>query len=281
MSTSFDTGDFSTIHAFRGGVRREIELRDYTLEYNVPCWYRLIEDGVCLDVFLHLRPGSKYLLVSGQDALIDGRSELPYFYRTKWAREFDCSFVTFNDPTLYLDRALKCGWFQYPGRKAFKLLNAFLSSLLDKLGTTQRCVCFYGASAGGYWALANSVNFPEARYVVDIPQTNLETYPNAVQIALLKTAVGTDSVHSVFDYWDNAPLPQHLLYLQNERDIKHTRLQLSHFMYGVAQRAIENRYIKNLEVRFHNDDNGIRGHSPLPEAQTIALLKEILLSLGA
>lgn len=80
---SFNSGKFSTTHTFKGGVRMELtvsEIKNVKFEYNTPYWLRFIEEHNCLDLFFFPKQ-SKKLLICAQDALIENRAELPYFYR--------------------------------------------------------------------------------------------------------------------------------------------------------------------------------------------------------
>lgn len=273
---SFIEGKFASAHRFKGGVRYEIsDLSELRIVLNQPVWVRYIKNGLCLDVYMYLRLANK-LIVLGQDALMEGRTELPYFYRSKWPAHFqNASMLTFNDPTLYEKRGLKCGWYQMDG--SMEIIQEFIDALIKKLEVEERNVVFYGASAGGYWALANSNYYSESTIVVDIPQTDLESCPYTSEIDSLKYLLGKSRLKSVFDYWSADKTPKHMIYMHNKKDSKHIRLQLSFFLDGLAKIATKTSLmIQDFSLKFYSLDDSKRGHSPLELEDTVKVLQNII-----
>lgn len=273
---SFTEGKFASIHKFKGGIRYEIShLNELRVVFNEPIWVRYIKDGLCLDVYMHIRITNK-LIVLGQDALMEGRTELPYFYRSKWSGYFqNASLLTFNDPTLYEKRGLKCGWYQMDG--SMEIIQEFIDALKSKLEINEKNIVFYGASAGGYWALANSSHYNEATTVVDIPQTDLESCPYTSEIDNLRSLLGKSRLKSVFDYWSTDKMPKHIIYMHNVKDFKHIRLQLSFFLEELSQIASKTSLsIQNFSLKFYSLDDSKRGHSPLELEDTVKVLQNII-----
>ncbi len=271
---SFSSGPFKTQRLESTITRIEIDLENIQIPYNQPVWCRVVRGDVCLDVFVFLRDRNK-LFVFGQDALTKNRSELPYFYRTKWHSYFDGSFVTFNDPTLYLKRGIRGGWWQLPG--AIELANEFILRLANRLEVQNENVCIYGASAGGFFALAMAELIREATIIADIPQVDLLKSPFSFNETILRDA-GVKEFKSVFHWWEIESPPEKIILLMNVKDTKHIRTQLGIFLQAVSDRYYSNgRMIKKLVIEeYRNLDESRRGHSPLEETQLIPFINATL-----
>jgi hypothetical protein len=272
--SSFNNGKFATIQTFGKDIRKEISLDNIPIVYDAPLWYRLIENDICLDIFLHLRR-QKRTYIFGQDALVEGRSNLPYFYRVKWLNDFtDGSFITFNDPTLYLDRSLKGGWWQLEG--SLQLAAKFITNLLINLDVTHEHTIFYGASAGGYFSLACAGLFPKSKIVGDISQVDLPSSPYDYNVPLLQQ-FGINNFKDIFYYWDINQLPSNIYILMNKGDTSHISSQLTYFLDHLNTKYhSKGQMIQNLTIlRYENNDKTLRGHSPWQKDSLIDFLKRL------
>jgi hypothetical protein len=84
---------------------------------------------------------------------------------------------------------------------------------------------------------------------------------------------------SVFDYWKIDTIPDNVVYLNNSKDFFHIRTQYSFFLRRISELAEQNsRTIKSCRFYFYENPDGYRGHSPLPEEKTIALLNHAISS---
>jgi hypothetical protein len=103
---------------------------DRQVHYRV----HLAGDAV-LDTFAFIRSNSDQVVISGQDALNRNKPPLPYFARWSWHEHLPCSFVTFNDPTLYRSESMLGGWCQYDEHHfGIELIAATLERLLSAAG---------------------------------------------------------------------------------------------------------------------------------------------------
>ncbi|WP_146131639.1 hypothetical protein [Chromobacterium amazonense] len=273
---SFNAGKFASQHEFRGGVKIEIIGENIPVQYNMPTWYRLIENDCCLDVYAFIRHSDR-MLILGQDALLEGRTELPYFYRSKWHVNFECSVITFNDPSLYDEKGRTCGWWQKPG--AMELSHRFIRLITKKLAISENKLVFYGASAGGYYTLASASEFSQSIIIADIPQVDLETAPYQEKISYLKSFYG--NIYDVFYWWGKERVNiREINYLQNKKDTKHIRTQLSAFLNGIHKISTTGEInINNISIRLYENKAEARGHSPMEVDSLILLLREKIESL--
>ena len=278
MLDTFSEGIFSTVQTFKGGIRKQVTLEELDIIFNTPIWYRIIEGNICLDMFLFFNGKGKPFIISSQDALMENRNELPYFYRAKWRKHFqDFNFMTFNNPTLYFDRKLRAGYFVAPGSRC--LLNKVIKKLSILLETHEKNMLFYGASAGGYFTLSNMPFFPASNYVVDIARTNFNKNINVENANLLKSLFNINEIYDVLSFWHkfNIKFTGKLIYLQNRKDEKFRRTQMSYFISQLGK-YIEEDYVdfENIIFKFYDIDDSTRAHTPLPEDRVIPLLIELL-----
>ncbi len=271
---SFSAGPFKTSRLDPSILRMEIDIEKIDIPFNQPVWCRVIKGNVCLDIFVFLKH-HKNIFIFGQDALTKNRSELPYFYRTKWAQKFEGSFVTFNDPTLYLKRGIRGGWWQLPG--AIELSHEFIVNLAKMLETKNKNICIYGASAGGVFSLAMAGLIQEATVIADIPQVDLLKSPFSQNEEILRDA-GIEYFKTVFYWWDLQEPPENVTILMNMKDKNHIRTQIDVFLNSVLDMYYKNgKMIKNLNLRkYKNLDETRRAHSPLEEDQLIPLINTSL-----
>lgn len=271
---SFSHGTFRTSHSEGKIPRMEVGISEINLPFNKPTWCRIIEGDLCLDAFVCLRQ-SENLFVFGQDALIEGRSELPHFYRSKWIDRIDGSFVTFNDPTLYLQRGLLGGWWQAEG--AMELAHKFVTKIVEVLQTKSNKVCFYGVSAGGFFALSMGGLNPNSAVVADIPQVDLLASPYNSNELVLRGA-GIRNFRNIFHWWNHSHPPKKVIILMNKKDTKHIRSQIKIFMDSVHDAYYsKGLMIESLRIESYvNSDDNLRAHSPLEEKRIIPFLNSVL-----
>jgi hypothetical protein len=282
MSNYFAEDLFASQHEFRGGLKiylnyPELTEDNFPIFFNTPVWYRLIKDGCCLDTYAFIKADDR-LLVLGQDALIEGRTNLPYFYRSKWHANFDCSLITFNDPSLYDEENRTCGWWQKPG--ALQLSHELITKLTKKLKIQEEKIVFYGASAGGYYTLASAAAFSRSIIFSDIPQVNLETAPYKDNVQSLKKNYGR--INDIFDWWTSSePINiREINYLQNKRDTKHIKTQMTYFLEKLSKFSEEGQTrINNFQLRIYENNDDSRSHSPLRSDLLIKTLTDKLNSL--
>lgn len=282
MSNYFAEDMFASQHEFRGGLKiylnySELSDDNFPIFFNTPVWYRLINENCCLDTYAFIKNDSR-LLVLGQDALIEGRTSLPYFYRSKWHINFDCSLITFNDPSLYDEKNRTCGWWQKPG--ALRLSHEFILNLISKLSIKEEKIVFYGASAGGYYTLASATAFSRSIIFSDIPQVNLETAPYQDNVQALKKNYGC--IKDVFYWWasnDDVSIRE-INYLQNKKDTKHIKTQMTYFLENLSKYSEEGKTkIDNFRLCIYENNDDSRSHSPLRSDVLIKTLTEKLNSL--
>jgi hypothetical protein len=270
MSDSFNIGPYKTIQTFRGGVRLELFLDDeWFFNFDTPYWVRVIEGDVCLDLYVMLRKSDK-VIISGQDALKEGRRDLPYFYRSKWVNDIDCSFITFNDPSLYLSSDFGAGYLCLPGSR--DLLIRSIKKILKSNSYSDSDVIFFGASAGGYQVLSIATFFCAATFIVDIPQINLNSYFRGDSNIEFRNLFKIDILPNIFNFWAVGCFPKKVIFYQNRRDFFHIRSQLSFFLKGLSVLMEEySEFNPDMKLEFYEISN-TRGHSPQSKEGMLKIL---------
>jgi hypothetical protein len=223
--------------------------------------------GAILDMFAFMRQSSRHVVVAGQDALNPiNKPSLPYFPRWSWYEDIPCSYVTFNDPTLYRSAEMLGGWCQYDvAHFGVELIGDVVLRLLSAAGLSAADTVLYGASAGGFWALMTGALLPEASVVVDISQTNLLTYPPQQHVTRLfdvcypgipYDVVRTRYEHrlSVARYYEHlGSHPRRIIYHQNCLDTSHVETQMRPFLAELQPLGIVDLrlYDRSIDGRTH------------------------------
>lgn len=158
------------------------ELNDLELIYNKKIGLTIFLDNVKYEFLLDLRSNSDELIVVGSGALghkIFDRSR-PYIERHSW--NFKRSTIYYNDPTYYIDDAIRAGWcFGSKNNFYLKNISKILEILIKKLNLENRKVMFYGSSAGGFTSLVLSTFIKGTMCLVDIPQIYVNRYKSKVE----------------------------------------------------------------------------------------------------
>jgi hypothetical protein len=236
--------------------------------------------GAILDMFAHLRADAHELVISGQDALNRNKPPLPYFARWSWYPHIPCSFITFNDPTLYRSDTMLGGWCQFDAEHfGIEAIAEVIAKLLAAAGLSAADTTLYGTSAGGFWGLMTGALLPEATVVADISQTNLLTYPHEHHIRHLfdvsYPGISHDIVRerfahrlSVARYYEHiGNRPRRIIYHQNLLDVPHVETQMRPFLAEMAPFGI-------VEPRYYERTVERGTHCPRDKPGSIAAMLE-------
>jgi pimeloyl-ACP methyl ester carboxylesterase len=276
MGTGAETTPFDPV-VWEGTAQQLPVIRDRQVQYRIQ-----LPLGGMLDMFAVIRSSSDKVVISGQDALNRSKPPLPYFARWSWHEHLPCSFVTFNDPTLYRSETMLGGWCQYDaGHFGVELIAEVLDRLLTAAGIAQENAVLYGTSAGGFWALMTGALLPAATVVVDIPQTDLLNYPQRHHVRhLLDVAyagIPQDEARERFAhrlvvsrYYEHLGRhPHRVIYHQNVLDPDHVETQMKPFVEATRSLGI-------VELRMHERSNERGGHVPRDKPGSIAAMLEPL-----
>lgn len=275
---TFSQGVFATTQTFGNGARYECDgLGSLNLKIGIPAWVRLLESNLCLDVFTYITGRRRPLVVLAQDALVEGRP-VPWFYRSKWRKYFpEFNLITYNDPTLYMDRRLRAGYLSAPHSR--DLVNSFVRRVMEELELGEQNTVHYGASAGGYVVLANCSAFPRAAHVVDIPRVDFNDGRRNPNLDLLTQCLGVSGIPSALDEFRKQftePVEK-LIYLQHVGDTRFMQAQLPKFLDFMKTSAEQGHdLIRDFQLVLYRNPHAVRGHSPMPEADTVKLLRTLL-----
>lgn len=271
-------------------------LEELALRFDQQMHYRIAHKGFIVELFTFLRTGATHLLISGQDAVQRQRVRLPYFYRWSWHLDVTASYITFNDPTLYMNDKLDAGWCQgFQESWALNAIDDVLQNFARLLAIGPNETVLYGISAGGFWALMASVFFPSCQVIVEIPQVDLFTYRDdgPRENMLRRCYKGRDEEYirnryssrmRVIDWWRSSSfLPRRVVYCQNLKDYKHTRTQMEPFWDELDALRKEEARFREIEVEFRmfNRKTEKGGHVPMEKEDTVALWRVALIDRHA
>ncbi|MCO4239835.1 hypothetical protein [Pseudarthrobacter raffinosi] len=272
--------------------KRYVEIENYEPLLDERHAVKLEMDSVDFDFFSDLRSGSRKLVVFGQDAINRDITPLPHFYRWSWLPRLEASAIILNDPSLYARNDLLAGWWVgTQSRDYLKEAVGIISKIASALDIENHDITFFGASAGGYSALAMASCLPGSRAIVDIPQVCLETYGAKVASdASIKAGLNFDSAELVpekfrhridlIERFISEQWVPDFLYLQNNRDHTHVGAQMGPFLARLGALMSKHRWAQcEFVVEMYSAWNLLKGgHFPLSREVTLRRINEYIVS---
>ncbi|MET3351805.1 UNVERIFIED_ORG: hypothetical protein ABID57_003518 [Arthrobacter sp. UYEF1] len=278
MSTESPTAaDFlpPEMHAhYQVPMRRHSSLDDLELE---PDSSSVNEVNFAEDAKLHfyaqLVP-SNTLYVAFHGAMPLDHATYPRFERVNSLNRRSSTFLSFADPTWYLNPQMNLSWFLGgPDWDALDPIEHVVRKALKVSGATN--VVFVGGSGGGFAALRIGVRFPRSLAYVQSPQTVVTRYlPSTVNLYFdtvwgePKSQVVKRTPHK-FDltglYRANPGL-NFVYYLQNLNDPAHIRDHYRPFkrVHGISESQGTTR---DAMKRFYLSDSELLRHGPPTAAE--------------
>ena len=256
----------------------KINYCDDTIFYNKEIEYTYFFNGFKFEFFAHLIP-NKPLVVFMPAAIYQDKSPLPIFFRWSWHKEIEASCIFLNDPTLYFDKKIVCGWFQ--GTQKNWLIDSTVSivkNIANKLNIQNSDIIFFGSSAGGFSAIQAATLMPQSMAMVEIPQTNLNTYWAQSEVKKTLSACYGDiecSVKfperlSVIESIKNKRRFPDMTVYHSMHDIKSLN-QISELFNCYLACLDDNEYDTGvLNIIFYDSFHPVKGgHTPPPKSYTI------------
>ena len=131
----------------------------------------IYENDVKYEFLINLK-GSDKLLVCGSGGLVrdSGRDRSkPYFERWSW--DFKVSTIFYNDPTLYIDDNLLCGWgIGTSDNWYLETISKIIVEIADNINISYNRIIFFGACASGFMSIMLSIMIKGSIAIADIPQ---------------------------------------------------------------------------------------------------------------
>lgn len=182
---------------------------------------------------------SKTLVVCFHAALI-GEINFPFLSGAGIFADLDVSRLSISDPSLYLDTELTLGWFA--GNTYMSNLQTRLRKIVKQAmrACQARRVIFFGVSGGGFAALQMSRHFKNSLAFVVNPQTSIAQYHDKFVDRYLRAAWDAPSFddlpieHNMVEAYRQAPMTNHVVYLQNSEDGFHIEHHMNPFLVSVS-----------------------------------------------
>lgn len=251
------------------------------LDFSEKGVYSFIVGRMKVDAYIAARPSARSILWCGQSAITAaGRENLPLFHRLTWAESFNSSFVTFNDPTLYLYKDLLGGWSQgVPGDFGVHAMYRVVNAIKRSINKQARSV-YYGSSAGGFWALMTAA-LDKSPCMVEIPQTDMFAYPwvrhrealfdRCYRDHGLRPDAYPDRLRVADWFKKIGATPEQILYCQSSRDYEHIETQMKPFQAEMGAFGYQ-----DLNVEIYELPETASGHSPMNKGESVSRLRELL-----
>lgn len=227
-----------------------------------------LTESVRLHFFAQLEP-SDTLYVAFHGAMRVDQDTYPRFERVASLQKRSSTFLSFADPTWYLNPQMTLSWFLGgPDWDALDPIEGVVRRALDVTGATS--VVFVGGSGGGFAALRIGVRFPGSLAYVQSPQTVITRYlPSTVDLYFKsvwgepKSQVVKRTPHK-FDLtglYRTNPGINFVYYLQNLNDPAHVRDHYRPFkrIHGISEAQGTST---DTTKRFYLSDSDLLRHGP-------------------
>lgn len=160
-------------------------------------------EGFTYPFRLRVHAGADKLFIMLNGAVDQEKTPLPVFARWNWGKILNGHILSVCDPTLYMDKALRIGWFLGNVEKhaipGLELLSKIIS---DVLGVDHSNRIFYGSSGGGFAAIQAATNTDSGGKAIAInPQTNILCYHDNLVSHLKRIFFGLEEVDHLVDIY--------------------------------------------------------------------------------
>lgn len=254
--------------------------------------YEVLSEDNSFDFYLDRKKSDRLVIML--PGATNRAKALKNFQRHSWTGDFDCSVLSFLDPTISEYNDLSIGWYQGTlDNYLIPKLQRVISALVEKIGVPEEKVLFFGSSAGGFTSLKLAEFFIRSTVVVINPQIYLNHYTRThFERLLLYSYKGISERDVIRNYKERISVDVDLdkreapiVYYQNTYDQKHDNKHLRPFLKKLEDasmgklidksRSLEGLGIGNqkLYVVYYTDEQS--AHSPPDRATTIKMIKDV------
>ena len=236
-------------------------------------------NNVKYEFLIRFSSTNKNLVCFGSGAYDPTNFKPPVYNRHSWGSEFEESVIYYNDPTLYNDDKLTCGWGVGKNEEWYiSVVADIISILAAKNEIETKNILFFGSSAGGFTSVILSTLLKGSSVLVNNPQMFLRNYNpthfnnmiNACfddpQADTILTEYGYRfDVIELFKKKNHLPEITYAVNINSEFDVKY---QLIPFIESLA--SFEN-FDDHIKVVLYSSDDGHQG--VLDKEETVELIK--------
>lgn len=250
---------------------------------------------VYLDLFVRLIPGLPLAVHFYGAQNFPRKSTEPTFAGIGLSSELNASFILFHDPSLSLTTDIGLGWYEgFEGLAAAPVIRQVIRHVARSYAAPRTVL--WGGSAGGYAALRNVGNIPNAAALVWNPQTAIPRYQKKPVRRYAEVAFGTDKIEQGASAtkgiqldltqlpspnWSTSPI----VYLQ-EADDRHVRRHLAYLLNYyqpkiAAEVSLRDTMFGLVEEQFYlHLSHWDPGHRRPPKPAIVEFLNKLLHSTG-
>lgn len=253
--------------------------------------YEVLSEDNAFDFYLDKKSPDKLVIML--PGATNRTKAIKNFQRYTWTDDFNCSVLSFLDPTISEYNDLSIGWYQGTvDNYLIPKLQRVISALISKLGVAEEDVLLFGSSAGGFASLKLADSFVRSTVIVINPQIYLNKYTRTHFEKLLKYSYkGVNESEVIKDFKDRISVTVDLkkreapiIYYQNTSDHKHDNKHLKPFIKSLEDASMESLIdkvgmLENLDIQsqklhviYYTDEQ--TAHSPPDRSTTIKMIKD-------
>lgn len=260
------------------------ELSSYKFPKNELFGLRIIENNVKYEFLLKLKLNNDKLICFGGKGGVDReKRELPDFPRFSWHNSFQESVIYYADPTFYINKEIKTGW--YMGTEDIwylKVIAEIILKIVENVGIYNKNILFYGTSVGGFSSIMLATLFKKSTALVGNPQILISNHYNKPYDNIKKYCfdnkdediiMGRYSYRfNVFDLFKKEGYVPHVIYLVNAQSKRDLYKQCIPFVRELGKLKTFND--NDIELIIYHDPDGHLGR--VTRTIAIPLIKLVL-----
>lgn len=221
---------------------------------GVPRQFVIDHDGLRYCGLMGEPRGDRLFVLLGGAVPNRSRITLPRFSRFSWRHDFPGTALCLADPTLFLSRSLRLGWFVGDSKRdATQGCVSLVREVASSLRIRSDRIVFWGASGGGFAALQMAAAMGEGATAVAInPQTSILRYGIATSRQEFVSCFGGGQEAfsgeallrvDATKRWSSANCDARALLFQNIRDRHHHKEHFADFMKSAGSNCAHGRVL--------------------------------------
>jgi len=253
------------------------EVSTFDFPKNELCGVEIIENQVKYEFLIKLRLNSNKLICFGAKGGLDrGKRDLPDFPRFSWHDSFHESLIYYADPTFYINKKIKTGWYMGTEDNWYlEKIAEIISKIVENFGVENENILFYGTSVGGFSSVMLATLFKKSTALVGNPQILISNHYTKPYNNIKKYCFNDKSEEeilekysyrfNVFDLFKRENYVPHVIYLVNAQSKRDLYKQCMPFIKELGKLPTFND--NDVEVIIYHDEDGHVGRV----ARTIAI----------
>ena len=260
------------------------EIKNYNFPENELFGLEILENNVKYEFLIKLRPNNNKLICFGAKGGLDReKRDLPDFPRFSWHNSFQESLIYYADPTFYISKEIKTGWYMGTEDNWYlERIAEIILKIVENFEVENKNILFYGTSVGGFSSIMLATLFKKSTALVGNPQILISNHYDSPYNNIKKYCFNDQCEEkilekysyrfNVFDLFKRESYIPHIIYLVNAKSKRDLYKQCVPFIRELGKLSSFND--NDVEVIIYHDKDGHVGR--VTRTVAIPLIKLVL-----